>query len=89
MRTIQRFDAAAGIGLQDAGEVLVLGTGRAIEKVVNVASFFQKQRDCAVQLRTTSVGAVDDVVVDGEEDFPSEDVRARMVSCLEVSIKLR
>ena len=82
--------ASIGIGLEESGEVLVLATGRAIEKAVNVASFFQKQRDCIVQLRTRSVAAVDDVVVEGEEDFPfGDETRKRMVSCLEVSIKLR
>jgi ribonuclease P/MRP protein subunit POP7 len=86
---IQSLHGATGIALEDAGRVLVLGTGRAIEKVVNVASFFQKQGDCIVRLRTMSVGAIDDVVVEGEEDFPSEDSRKRMVSCLEASIRLR
>lgn len=82
--------AGIGIGLEDSGEVLVLATGRAIEKAVNVGSFFQKQRDCIVQLRTRSVAAVDDVVIEGEEDFPfGDETRKRMVSCLEVSIRLR
>ncbi|CAJ2504203.1 Uu.00g115970.m01.CDS01 [Anthostomella pinea] len=76
--------------LEDAGEVLVCGTGRAIQKVVEVALFFQKQPDCIVQLRTGSVGAVDDVVVEGEEQWGAEgEQRARMMSSLEVSIKLR
>lgn len=86
----QQRGASTGVGLQNSGEVLVLATGRAIEKAVSVASFFQKQRDCIVQLRTRSVAAVDDLVEEGEEDFPfSSETRKRMVSCLEVSIKLR
>ncbi|KAI0968925.1 Rpp20 subunit of nuclear RNase MRP and P-domain-containing protein [Xylaria arbuscula] len=79
-----------GIGLENAGEVVVLGTGRAIQKVTEVALFFQKQADCIVQLRTGSVAAVDDVVYmedDGLEGDVTE--RARMMSSLEVSIKLR
>ncbi|RYP44781.1 hypothetical protein DL768_008792 [Monosporascus sp. mg162] len=84
VRAIQRqqqggSSSTSGIGLEDAGEVLVLATGRAIEKAVNVASFFQKQRDCVVQLRTTSVGAVDDVIVEGDEEFPmGDETRKRM-----------
>ncbi|RYO85562.1 hypothetical protein DL766_007543 [Monosporascus sp. MC13-8B] len=95
VRAIRRYQqggsaSASGIGLEDAGEVLVLATGRAIEKAVNVASFFRKQGDCVVQLRTTSVGAVDDIIAEGDEEFPAGDeTRKRMVSCLEVSIKLR
>lgn len=82
-------------GLENSGEVVVLATGRAIEKAVGVASFFQKQRDCIVQLRTSSVGTVDDVLAAAEgdeEDVPfggGDETRKRMVSCLEVSIKLR
>ena len=86
----QQQQRGAGIGLEGSGEVLVLATGRAIQKAVTVASFFQKQRDCVVRLRTRSVAAVDDLVTEGEEDFPfGDDTRKRMVSCLEVSIKLR
>ncbi|KAI0913398.1 Rpp20 subunit of nuclear RNase MRP and P-domain-containing protein [Ustulina deusta] len=79
-----------GLGLENAGEVVVLGTGRAIQKVTEVALFFQKQPDCVVQLRTGSVAAVDDVV-SKEEDGLEGDVteRARMMSSLEASIRLR
>ncbi|RYP74034.1 hypothetical protein DL771_003223 [Monosporascus sp. 5C6A] len=94
VRAIQRHQqgggGTSGIDLEDAGEVLVLATGRAIEKAVNVASFFQKQRDCVVRLRSTSVGAVDDVIAEGDEEFPmADETRKRMVGCLEVSIRLR
>ncbi|KAI0195679.1 Rpp20 subunit of nuclear RNase MRP and P-domain-containing protein [Xylaria flabelliformis] len=79
-----------GLGLENSGEVLVLGTGRAIQKVAEVALFFQKQPDCIVQLRTGSVAAVDDVI-SKEEDGLEGDVteRARMMSSLEASIRLR
>ncbi|KAI0003968.1 Rpp20 subunit of nuclear RNase MRP and P-domain-containing protein [Xylariaceae sp. FL0662B] len=81
---------AGGIGLEDAGEVVVLGTGRAIQKVTEVALFFQKQRDCVVQLRTGSVGAVDDVIAEDDEEWGGGgEQRVRMVSCLEASIRLR
>ncbi|KAK6952487.1 hypothetical protein Daesc_007026 [Daldinia eschscholtzii] len=93
VRAIQRHSASkdGGIGLEDAGEVVVLGTGRAIQKVVEVAMFFQKQQDCIVRLKTGSVGAVDDVVVEGEEEeWGGEgEERTRMMSSLEASIKLK
>lgn len=94
IRAIQRQSASknsgSGIGLENAGEVVVLGTGRAIQKVVEVAMFFQKQQDCIVQLKTGSVGAVDDVVLEGEEEWGGEgEERTRMMSSLEASIKLR
>ncbi|KAI1324576.1 Rpp20 subunit of nuclear RNase MRP and P-domain-containing protein [Xylariaceae sp. FL0255] len=80
-----------GLGLENSGEISVSGTGRAIQKVVEVAHFFQKQPDCVVQLRTGSLAAVDDVVVADEEDGLEGEVdeRARMLSSLEAVIKLR
>jgi ribonuclease P/MRP protein subunit POP7 len=54
-------------------EVVVLGTGRAIEKTLNVAAWFQRQPDCRVNLRTRSVAAVDDVVL-GTGDEESKEV---------------
>ncbi|KAI1263443.1 Rpp20 subunit of nuclear RNase MRP and P-domain-containing protein [Xylariaceae sp. FL1019] len=79
-----------GLGLENSGEVLLVATGRAIEKLTNVALFFQNQNDCIVQLRTRSIAAVDDVVGPEEDGLEGDvDERARMISCLEVSIKLR
>ncbi|KAH9883368.1 Rpp20 subunit of nuclear RNase MRP and P-domain-containing protein [Xylariomycetidae sp. FL2044] len=82
------------IGLENAGEVVVVGTGRAIQKVVEVAHFFQKQPDCVVRLRTASVGAIDDVIMEDEDEeelglAPESKERVRMMSCLEASIWLR
>ncbi|KAK8074396.1 hypothetical protein PG997_009059 [Apiospora hydei] len=88
--------AGSGIGLEGGREVVVLGTGRAIEKVLAVAAFFQNQKDCEVRLRTASVPAVDEVLAaaggdgDGDENNSGEreEARARMVSCLQVHIRL-
>ncbi|KAI0521072.1 Rpp20 subunit of nuclear RNase MRP and P-domain-containing protein [Xylaria bambusicola] len=79
-----------GLGLENSGQVIVLGTGRAIQKVTEVALFFQKQPDCVVQLRTGSVAVVDEVL-SKEEDGLEGDVteRGRMMSSLEVLIRLR
>ncbi|KAK5691838.1 hypothetical protein LTR97_011009 [Elasticomyces elasticus] len=50
-----------------AGEaVLIKGTGRAIEKALEMASWFQQKPEYLVVLKTGSVGAIDDVEV--EED---------------------
>lgn len=54
-------------------EVVMLGTGRAIEKTLNVAAWFQKQQDCRVSLRTRSVAAVDDVVLGSDATNPEAD----------------
>ncbi|KAF6811661.1 protein kinase, partial [Colletotrichum musicola] len=60
----------------------------AVEKVLSVAAWFSGEKDCEVEVRTRTVGTVDDVVVEGEEEFGGES-RVRKVSCLEVTVKLR
>ncbi|KAF6822418.1 hypothetical protein CPLU01_12032 [Colletotrichum plurivorum] len=70
------------------GEAVVLGTGKAVEKVLSVAAWFSGEKDCEVEVRTRTLGTVDDVVVEGEEEFGGES-RVRKVSCLEVTVKLR
>lgn len=92
VRAIQRHskNQGKGGGLENAGEVVVSGTGRAIQKVLEVALFFQKQNDCIVQMKTGSVGAIDDVVQEGDEEWGGEgEERVRMMSSLEASIRLR
>lgn len=81
-----------GIALEQARQVIVIGTGKAIEKVINVAAFFQGQGDVEVRLQTGSLGAVDDVVPEEEEENglgTGVGERERMVSCLKAVIKLR
>ena len=48
-------------------EVLLKASGKAVEKVLGLGLYFQGQDDCRIRLRTTSVGAVDDIV---ERDEP-------------------
>jgi len=81
-----------GEGKRDE-EVVIKGTGKAIEKVVRLAAWWQGQSDVKVTVRTASVGAVDDVVErgegEGEGEGMVEESRIRRVSCLEVGIRLR
>ena len=83
-------------------EVLLKGTGRAIERVLELGLFFQGQDDVGVEVRTGTVGAVDDIEVDeeGEEEGEAErskegdgeqevpEARVRMVSFVEVALTL-
>lgn len=85
-------------------EVLVKGTGKVIEKVLRIACYWLGQEGVKVVVRTGSLGAVDDVVekdvekkernvddmdVDGEGKGAVEESRVRMVSYVEVGIRLR
>lgn len=78
-----------------AEEVLIRGSGRAMAKTLEVAAWFTRESDVLVSLRTMSLEAVDDVVVD-EDDAEAEggfaaeeETRVRMVNCLEVGLSLR
>lgn len=82
-----RIEAMKKDGTEGGSEVVVLGTGRAVEKVLGVAGWFEDERDCAVEIRTGTVGTVDDVVV--EEGAVEDESRVRKLSCLEATIRLR
>jgi ribonuclease P/MRP protein subunit POP7 len=96
---------AARKGKKDSAggeEVILKGTGKAVQKVLALAAWFQDEAQnelgVKVVLRTSSVGAIDDVVhkdadenTEGVEDNADEgdESRIRRVSCLEVGISLR
>ncbi|CZT10887.1 related to POP7 Nuclear RNase P subunit [Rhynchosporium graminicola] len=92
LKGIERgINSTAGEGKRDE-EVVVKGTGKAIEKVVRLAAWWGAQSDVKVVVRTGSVGAVDDIVSKDEEGVAGaggEESRIRRVSCLEVGIRLR
>lgn len=73
--------------LQDGREdVVLVATGKAIQRAIEVGCFFQREKDLIVSTRTRTLQAIDDVVA--EEDADEEDqVRVRNVSCIEVGIR--
>lgn len=98
--------AQAKMGLAEASkeEVTVKGTGRAIQKVLEIAAWFEdKERNEGTRLRlfTSSVTAIDDIVAteaaeesekmveDEADDEETPESRLRQLSVLEVKISLR
>ncbi|AEO64868.1 uncharacterized protein THITE_2111223 [Thermothielavioides terrestris NRRL 8126] len=77
-----------GAAAEDAlDDVVLVATGKAIARAVEVGGFFTRERDLLVLVRTRTLQAVDDVVA-GDEDGDGEDqVRVRNVSCVEVGIR--
>ncbi|KAL9021370.1 MAG: hypothetical protein Q9180_008610 [Flavoplaca navasiana] len=61
LRSLEEDSQASG---KEPEEVILKATNRAIEKALGLGVFFQGQGDVRVRLRTGSVGAVDDIVVD-------------------------
>ena len=89
--------AAAPSRKQKESEAVILkATNMAIEKALNLAQFFQRQEGLSVQLRTGTVGVVDDIVHDNirggvneEQVVELPDTQIRKISMLEVSIMLK
>lgn len=81
--------AATTTGAQGGAfdDVVLVGTGRAIQKTVDVGAFFSRETELDVGVRTRSLCALDDIVV-VDEDLDEEDqTRVRYLSCLEVGIR--
>uniref|UniRef100_A0A8H7TSH5 Uncharacterized protein n=1 Tax=Bionectria ochroleuca TaxID=29856 RepID=A0A8H7TSH5_BIOOC len=85
IRQIERDSASSGE--KGSATVTVMGTGRAIEKTLSLASWFGQAGDYEVEMRTKTVGTVDDIVV--EDDDGEDESRVRKLSGLEVSIRLK
>ncbi|KAM0668984.1 hypothetical protein ACQRIT_003751 [Beauveria bassiana] len=75
--------------------VTLLGTGKAVEKTLALAGWFEQQSDCRVAVRTRTVATVDDVVTGPEpggaaaEQDEEDESRLRRLSCLEVVVSLK
>ncbi|SPO00224.1 related to POP7 Nuclear RNase P subunit [Cephalotrichum gorgonifer] len=89
IEAMKKADGTAG----DGSEVVVIGTGKAVEKVLRVASWFSDEKDCRVELVTKTVGTVDDIVAKGDDgmgdDGMGDESRVRKMSCLEATIRPR
>ena len=78
---------ASGVVADALDDVVLVATGRAIERAVDVGGFFTREKDLVVLVRTRTVRAVDDVVAVDEEEDVEDQVRVRCVSCVEVGIR--
>ena len=77
---------AKGAAAAPKEEVTMKATGRAIEKLLQLAIWFQEQEGYDIFVRTGSIGAVDDVL---GEDGDVEESRVRRTSVLEVGVCVR
>ncbi|KAM4065598.1 rpp20 subunit of nuclear RNase MRP and P domain-containing protein [Hirsutella rhossiliensis] len=86
VEALRRRGADADSGTS-ATAVTVMGTGKAVQKTLSLASWFEQKADCAVEIKTATVGTVDDVLVEGLEG--DDESRVRRLSCLEVVVRLK
>jgi len=68
-------------------DVVLVGTGKAIQRALEVGCFFRRNKDLTVVFRTRSVAAIDDIVMDDEDVDEEDQVRLRHMSCVEVGIR--
>jgi ribonuclease P/MRP protein subunit POP7 len=76
-----------GKGKGKGEEVVLKATGKAIERLLGVALFFQGEEGMKVEVQTGSVGAVDDVV-EKQNGAETGESQVRRTSCLEVAVRL-
>ncbi|THV51509.1 hypothetical protein BGAL_0108g00050 [Botrytis galanthina] len=83
---ISRMERKSGSG--NGEEVVMKGTGKAIEKTLMLAHWWQQQEGVRVVVRTKSVATVDDIVgIDNKvDDMEESESRVRRVSVLEVAV---
>ncbi|KAM3507123.1 hypothetical protein MY11210_007279 [Beauveria gryllotalpidicola] len=95
-RDVERDSSSANEA--HAASVTLLGTGKAVEKTLALAGWFEQQQpDCRVAVRTRTVATVDDVVVaaaaaagePGAAEQEEDESRLRRLSCLEVVVSLK
>ena len=71
-------------------EVVLVATGRAIAKALEVGMFLRRNKELVVVVRTRTVAAIDDVVMGGVEEEDGEEqeqARLRQLSCVEVGVR--
>lgn len=74
--------------IEDAlDDVVLIATGKAIQKVIEIGCFFQREKELIVSTRTRTLQAIDDVVMQDEDAEEEDQVRVRNVSCIEVGIR--
>ncbi|KAK8150197.1 hypothetical protein G3M48_003700 [Beauveria asiatica] len=93
-RDVERDGSGSGSSANEAygASVTLLGTGKAVEKTLALAGWFEQQSDCRVAVRTRTVATVDDVVAGGEPgaaEREEDESRLRRLSCLEVVVSLK
>ncbi|KAM3457784.1 hypothetical protein MY3296_000857 [Beauveria thailandica] len=93
-RDVERDTSGSGGSANEAygASVTLLGTGKAVEKTLALAGWFEQQSDCRVAVRTRTVATVDDVVAGGEPgaaEREEDESRLRRLSCLEVVVSLK
>ena len=102
-RLRQLFESANPASGKEPEEVVLKATNRAIQNVLGLALYFQGQDDCRIEIKTGTVGVVDDIIVDDTatnddgaespgdgddcEDLPES--RIRKATVVEVAITLR
>ncbi|KAK0671693.1 Rpp20 subunit of nuclear RNase MRP and P-domain-containing protein [Cercophora samala] len=68
-------------------DVVLIATGRAIQKAIEVGASFTRERDLVVIARTRTVQAVDDIEMIDEDAEEEDSARVRQVSCIEVGLR--
>ena len=83
----QQQQQQQGITEDAQDDVVLIATGKAIQKVVEVGGFFSRESQLRVLARTRTISAVDEVLDEDGEEAEEGGTRVRGVSCLEVGVR--
>lgn len=69
-------------------DVVLIASGKAIQKALEVGSHFRRtNRELIVLVRSRSVKAIDDIIATDDDVDEEDDVRVRELSVVEVGIR--
>ena len=79
---------------EEREKIFVKATGKVIDRALNLALFLQQQDEYMVRIRTDTVDAIDDIILDDDEGDQNDarelpESRVRHTSMLEVAVSLR
>lgn len=91
---IAALGVAAGRSVESQGvitdaldDVVLVATGKAIQRAFEAAFFLRRNKELTVVFRTRTVSAIDDIVMDDDEADEEDQVRVRHVSCVEIGVR--
>jgi ribonuclease P/MRP protein subunit POP7 len=80
-------------GISDAlDDVVLVATGKAIERAFQAAFILRRNKELIVIFRTRTVSSIDDIVIDDDDDNGADvdmedQVRVRHMSCVEIGVR--
>ncbi|KAK0633857.1 Rpp20 subunit of nuclear RNase MRP and P-domain-containing protein [Immersiella caudata] len=80
-------DQSQGVTTDALDDVVLIATGKAIQRAFEAAFFLRRNKELLVTFRTRTVSAIDDIMMDDDEADVEDQVRVRQISCVEIGVR--